>query len=91
MKLRKQIERLKLVHKLIEAENTGSASDFANILGISRRQLYNIIEELKLMNAPIEYDLKRKTFLYTKECQIEFAFCVKILDEEETRNTSVKN
>lgn len=72
MKEFEQIERLQIIHQLIEQQKTGSPDEFAKILHISKRQLYNILGELKLRGAPIEYDSKERTYLYTNDYEISF-------------------
>jgi len=46
------IERL---DQLIRLKATGSPDTIANQLGISRRAVFNLINLMKGMNAPIEY------------------------------------
>jgi predicted DNA-binding transcriptional regulator YafY len=58
------ISRLYNIHRLIQQEKTGTPDEFANCFHLSRRQLYNIIEELKDYGAPIKYSRKKRTFYY---------------------------
>ena len=51
----KQIERLQILSKLIEDQNTGSPKDLSARLGISRRQLYSLVEELKDLGLDISF------------------------------------
>lgn len=74
MQLFNQLERISYIHKLIKKRITGNPKNLAAQLRISERQLYNIIEELKLYGFPIEYDKKEMTYFYTEE----FEFSVKI-------------
>ena len=85
MKLIEQLERLKYIHQLIEKQETGTAEEFAKKLHISKRQLHNILENLKLMAAPIEYDAKQKTYFYSKQCEINFSFDIKVLNDDGMR------
>lgn len=80
------IERINRLHKLIEQERTGTPTDLAKKLGISRSTLYNMIEELKSYDAPIEYSRSRGTFYYTKgfDMDIQLSFG-KIHDESELK------
>jgi predicted transcriptional regulator len=65
MEVFKRIEQIHLFHKLIQSESTGTPSEFAKRLHVSRSTLYNIINELKSYNASIKYSRARKTFFYT--------------------------
>ena len=51
----KQIERIKKMHELIRSEKTGTPEDFAQMLHLSRRQLYNELEHIKNLNATIKH------------------------------------
>ena len=73
----KYLYRIEKLLKLINDENTGSPGNFANSLGISRRQLYNILEELKIMGVPIEYSRSRKTFYLQSEYIIKINVSMK--------------
>lgn len=86
MKVVEQLERLKYIHELIEKRKTGTPDGFAKKLRISRRQLYYIIDELKLMGAPIDYDIQLKTFFYSEKCEINIRFDIDTLSEEEIYN-----
>jgi len=59
-----RVARLVDVHQLIKQEKTGSPTDFAKKLRMSRSQLYNIREELEDYGAIIKYSRKQKTFFY---------------------------
>ncbi len=52
----KQLERLRKVHKLIKLENTGTPGELAQKLRISTWQTYLVLEELKEMDAPIQFN-----------------------------------
>ena len=68
----KYISRLERMDQLIRHEGTGNAPAFAERLGISVRQLYNLIEELKDLGMPIAYCRTRQTFYYLHPCRIIF-------------------
>jgi len=83
MKTLKQLERLRKAHKLIQQENTGTPAEFANRLDISRRQLYNIIEYLKEVDAPVQYNRKTNTFYYRYDFDLLVNVSVQVLVKEE--------
>lgn len=64
MKLYTQIDLLKRIHFNIELKATGGPSSFARKLGISRRSLYRILEELEDREVRIVYSRKRGYFIY---------------------------
>jgi predicted DNA-binding transcriptional regulator YafY len=60
------LERIQRLHALIKSEHTGTPSELARRLGVCRKTLYNMIDELKSYNAPIMYSKKRESFYYSK-------------------------
>lgn len=62
-----KIDRIIKIHKLIEQQATGTPAEFAALVKISRRQLYNIIEEFKINGAKIKYSRTSHTFFYEEE------------------------
>ncbi len=70
MQVIKQLNRLKKLDTLIQQAKTGAPDEFANRLGLSRSQLYNILEELKDLGAPIEYNRRLRSFYYRENFQI---------------------
>lgn len=82
-----QIERLQLLHKLIDKEHTGTPDEFAKLLQISRRQLYNLIEELGQFGVEIKYNRIQQTFYFTQP----FIFNVKVLIRPLTDEEMLKN
>ena len=86
MKTIKQLEQLRKAHQLIKQENTGTPSEFANKLNISNRQIYNITDYLKEIDAPIEYNRKTETYYYTTTFDLLVNVSVQVLIEDEVRN-----
>ncbi len=78
----KQIERLQLLNKLIEEERTQAPEDLANRLGVSRRQLYNYIENLKDIGLEVVFSRKHNSFCYPTQKKLEISFHFKILEED---------
>jgi len=67
MSLFKYVIRLKIIHELIEKEQTGSSREFARKIGISRSVLMESLREMREdMGAPIGYCRRRETFYYNK-------------------------
>ncbi|GHV50121.1 hypothetical protein FACS1894181_10270 [Bacteroidia bacterium] len=87
MILFKQIELLERAHKLIDRSHTGSPKDFARQLGISERRLYEIIDEMKMLGAPVEYSRKAETYYYTKEVEASISCSFRCLSDKDKQNT----
>jgi len=88
MILFKQMELLKQIHKLIDAENTGTPKSFAKRLGISERRLYGIIDEMKDAGAPIEYSRKTGNYYYSKNTQVSIVCSFRCLSDNELGDIS---
>ncbi|MGM0408082.1 MAG: HTH domain-containing protein [Bacteroidota bacterium] len=82
MKALEQLERLQRMNQLIKAEKTGSPDEFSQFLGISRRQLYTYIENIKDMGADICYSKNRRTFYFCNGDEIEISYSFKIISRD---------
>jgi len=60
------IERL---HQLIRLQATGSPKALANKFDISHRAIFNIINLIKNMGAPVEYCINKQSYCYTYKCE----------------------
>ena len=83
----KQLNRLQQIDQLIRQKRTGNAKEFARKLGLSRRQVYYILEELKSMGLDIVYDRYIESYLYLRPYHFIVSFKVKELTYDELRNT----
>ena len=79
-----QIERLQKLNKLIEQEKTGTPDELARRLGISKRQLHNLLEALKNIGAKIEYIKKSETYRF-KQHKIKIHFSLSLIEEKEIK------
>ncbi len=73
----KQIKMIKRIDQLIRLQATGSSDELAYRLGVSKTTLYRMIRLMKELHAPIVYDISVQSFVYTKEVELNFGFCVK--------------
>lgn len=74
------IEKLNLIERidqLIRLKATGTADELAEKLRISRRNVYMIIDLMKSMDAPILYDISKKSFYYEYDCELSIGFVEK--------------
>lgn len=86
MKTIKQLERLRKVHLLIKQGKTGSPKELAHILNISERQLFNIVDYLKEIDAPINYNRKTETYYYATSFDLLVNVSLQVLVADEVRN-----
>jgi predicted DNA-binding transcriptional regulator YafY len=82
----KQLYRIQQIDQLIRQKRTGSADELANKLKISRRQVYNWLEELKDIGLEIKYNRTIKSFVYLKSYKVDITFDVKELTNDELKN-----
>lgn len=82
----KQIERLRKVHELIKTQNTGTPESLAQKLQISERQVFNCIEYLKELDAPVLYDRKAHTYFYETPFELLVHVSVQVMVQNELRN-----
>src|SRR5690606_30786591 len=83
----RQIEQFQVLNKLIDNRRTGNPDELAKKLGVSRSQLYLILEIMKDMGLKIAYSRKINSFFYEKLDRLSIVFKVKVLTTEEVKNT----
>ena len=74
----KQIQRIERLHQLIKRKATGSAKKCARKLEISERQLYNTLDLMKDLGAPIYFDIAAGSYCYQYETEWSFGFTRKL-------------
>ena len=81
----KQIERIKKIHQLISSEKTGTPIVFARKLSLSRSQLYNELEVIKELDAPLKYCKRRESFYYETSFELILNYSLKIIKDDESK------
>ncbi len=81
----RQIERFQELERLIKQKKTGSPRELAVRLGVSRRQLYRLIEILKDYGVPIKYNRSLETFYYSDSFEMVLHFSIRFLSEKENK------
>ena len=81
----RQIERMRKVHHLILQAKTGSPTALAERLHISERQLYNVLDRLKEIGAPVNFNRKTNTYYYNQHFDLIVNVSVQVLIEEELK------
>ena len=77
MKVIETLNKLSLFIRLVEQESTGTPTEFANRLGISKTSLYDLIDELRSHNIKIVYSRSRKTFYNASSIPIRIENIIK--------------
>lgn len=81
--IQKKLNQLLQIDQLIRLKRTGNANEFSRKIGISRRHLYNRLEELKDLDLDISYDRNIQSYFYTRPYKIDIIFNIRELTEEE--------
>ena len=74
MEFLQKIQVIERVDGLIKLKSTGTADDLSRRLCVSRRSVYNILELMRNMGAPIEYCQIRRTYYYSHQCDFVLGF-----------------
>lgn len=81
----KQMERINTIHQLISTERTGSPTNFAKKIGLSRSQLYNMLDFIKDLDAPVRYCKKRESFYYESSFELILNYSLKTITCDELK------
>lgn len=88
MKLFMYIDRVNRLHELIKRKSTGKPETLAKKLNLSVSRVYQIIEELKLMQVPIAYSRTLQSYYYTNDYEVSIDVQLRPLEEKEHYQTS---
>ncbi len=76
---------------MLNGQHTGTPSEFASHLGVSRTTLYEMIDELKSRGAPISYSKSSCTFFYTEPFEINVSCSMRSLNHVEEKQLTGGN
>ncbi len=79
--LTKQISLIERIDQLARLHATGTPTELASRLGISKAKLYRVIDVMKELQAPIVYNIARQSFEYEEAVRFKCGFYVKVLPE----------
>lgn len=80
--MRKNIlERLERIDRLIRIKGTGTPAELAARLKMSERNIYQYLNLMRELGAPIKFDPYRETYYYSEEGQ--FIICFQPATKEE--------
>jgi hypothetical protein len=85
MKVFEYLDRINRMHKLVFYKKTGTPSEFAGLLGVSRTTLYEMIDELRSRGAPIQYSKSQRTFFYDEPFEINISCSLRPLSQKEEK------
>jgi hypothetical protein len=85
MKVFEYLDRISRMHRMLIWQHTGTPSEFASQLGVSRTTLYEMIDELKSRGAPISYSKSSCTFFYTEPFEINVSCSLRPLNQYEEK------
>ena len=91
MKVFEYLDRISRMHKMLNRQHTGTPSEFASHLGVSRTTLYEMIDELKSRGAPISYSKSSCTFFYTEPFEINVSCSMRSLNHVEEKQLTGGN
>lgn len=74
MSIIKYKDRIEYFDYLVRHQLTGTPKECAKKLGLSKSRFYEFLEELKLIDVPIEYCCNEKCFKYKSKGKIIFDF-----------------
>lgn len=69
-----KIKTIERIDHLIRTKATGTPSQLSSKLDISERCLYDLLNIMKELKAPIRYCTERRSYLYTYEVTWSFGF-----------------
>ena len=70
----KYFDRLKKFDYMVRHSITGTPKECAKKLEISRSRFYEFLEDLKLLDIPVEYDKDLRTYTYKKPGVLKLGF-----------------
>lgn len=76
MALINYVNRLQKLDRLIRLKATGNPKELAKKLGLSERIIYEYINTMKEMDAPIRYSFTYRSYVYTEEGNFNLGFKV---------------
>ena len=77
MKLLESLSRIERIDQFVRLKATGTPTQLAQRLRLSERSIFNIIEMMKGMGAPIYYNKVRQSYCYQQDVEFKFGFYCK--------------
>ncbi|WP_025743417.1 hypothetical protein [Aquimarina pacifica] len=74
MNVIKYIEFIERIDQLVRLKATGTPTELASKLGVSKGKLYRIINTMKALDAPISYNNTIQCYVYDEAVDFRFGF-----------------
>ncbi len=87
-KLPHQIDLIERIDQLIRLRATGNPKQLAERFDMSESSVYRLIETIKGLGAPVEYQAAYQSYIYTDEVYFHCGFYVKKLSEKEKKKVN---
>jgi len=84
-KLLQQIELIERIDQLIRLKATGTPKCLAEKLDISEASLYRLIDTVKEMGAPVEFNIRYQSYIYANDVNFICGFFLKELSYREVQ------
>ena len=85
MKVFEYLDRINRMHRMVVRKRTGTPSEFAYQLGVSRTTLYEMLDELRSRGVPIVYSKSQKTFYYSEPYEVSIICYMRPLTHQEEK------
>ena len=85
MKAFEQLERIRKIIRLIKYEKTGTPEEFADSLRISKRRLYDHLENFRDLGVEIDYSKQRNTYYFSNGHELELHYSLKLITKEKEK------
>ncbi|WP_372774625.1 hypothetical protein [Mangrovibacterium sp.] len=93
MKLLQQINLIERIDQLIRMRATGNPKELAERLELSQATVFRLIDVIKELGAPVEYNLSYQSYVYVEDVNFQCGFFLTDLNQDEVReiNGGFKN
>ena len=87
-KLKKQIELIERIDRLIRLKATGSPKILAQKCHISEASLYRLIETIRELGAPVKFSHMHGSYIYTNDVNFLCGFFTRELSKKESKRVN---
>jgi predicted DNA-binding transcriptional regulator YafY len=88
MKIADQFFRLNRLIDLVRRKSTGCPKELANRLEVSERTVYNLIDCLRDLGAPVQYDEQKRTYRFPEGTHVDLRIEVKEEEQSQVKGGS---
>jgi len=91
MKLLEKLNTLERLDQLIRMKATGTPQELADRLGFSKRKIFDLLNDLRMLGAEISYNVYRESYQYDEEIYFDFQLVVTNKDAERVKGGQFLN